>query len=775
VLSPVLAAGTLIGGPLVTIVATPQTAHATVAAGDVVFVQTVPGDNPYTIEQRASGGTLTNLSTSTLGSDFTPDVSPDGSRIAFMGQRPFTDQPANQGAALVVMNSDGSGQTTLIPTTTSPYQKSWLPVWSPDGTQIAYVEDTGSATYIAVRNADGSGYTRLTTGGFETNPSWSPTKVSGHYRIAYESDTGSIGGQIYIVNDNGTGAHSVTGSDTLTNDMAPVWSPTGNRIYFIGGGFAYFGSSDGFATTSVTRTQLSTVGGAATGDPAGHYKFAISADGSTLTYAAADGSGCTQVFTISTSTATTSQLTSTGCSLQNYSPTFVPAAWPPAPPSNSTATFSAPSSSDAYGTRQVTVNLSATGMLRFDAGWSTSSTTAPNTSYLQTITNLTSKKGPINFLGKYASGTTWNGGTQPDQDWYLWVRSVQSGGTANAWATPLKVHTPKAPIWVAVGDSFSSGHHEASDQPLCPTQADAAVKYLGKTISCAGGASYLPSNDPTPNDASASWVNTAVASYNSSTHAPSAWQISLGATGADGMPVYLIARSGAPTSQFGRSDLATPGTPTWASGDTQSAKLSLALYARYDSWNVASMTGGADDTNWTDVLANWYLANWSTPSVKPWAVSSGIANCPDANSVYNNLTVPDPGTGLTVSGLVQSNLQGMETVAVAASPGVRVLNIGYPNVTDSTGNSCYADSGSTKGTHSVVVELNGDHTYVSGANVRYVDLTASTSLGTSPVTGGYISTYRIYGYPHPTLGSGSGTGQSKVAATAIAMLTGTSW
>ena len=69
-----------------------------------------------------------------------------------------------------------------------------------------------------------------------------------------------------------------------------------------------------------------------------------------------------------------------------------------APPTNSSATFSGPSSSDKPYTRQVTVNLSPPAnkrFKRFELGWSTSSTTAPTTSYLQTITNMSTRKGPM--------------------------------------------------------------------------------------------------------------------------------------------------------------------------------------------------------------------------------------------------------------------------------------------------------------------------------------------------------------------------------------------
>jgi hypothetical protein len=148
---------------------------------------------------------------------------------------------------------------------------------------------------------------------------------------------------------------------------------------------------------------------------------------------------------VSSSGGTPTRLTSAAWDAADQYPMPVNAAWPPAPPSNSDVAVSAPSPSDAAFTRQITINLS--GIEKFQYGWSESNSTAPNTSYLQESTDLTHSKGTLNYIGKYSgSGTTWNGGTTPDSDWYLWVRTVTSG-TPNSWGTPLQVHTPKKPIY----------------------------------------------------------------------------------------------------------------------------------------------------------------------------------------------------------------------------------------------------------------------------------------------------------------------------------------
>jgi hypothetical protein len=411
----------------------------------------------------------------------------------------------------------------------------------------------------------------------------------------------------------------------------------------------------------------------------------------------------------------------------------VNAAYPATPPSNSTVTVAAPSSHDAPYTRQITIGLSSTGNQRFEYGWSTSSTTAPNTAYLQTSTDLTNRKGTLNYLGKYSgTGTTWNGGTLPDQDWYLWVRSVKTTGVANAWGTPLKVHTPKTPIWVGVGDSYSSGHHQDTNEPYCPNAADAPL-YPGNPVCGINGAPHVLPNDPT-----FSWVTRAVAAYNSdsSLHIPAAWRMS----------ARVIAVSGMATSSFGPSGT-TPGTTAWASSG-QAGQLSVLLYASTSSWNVMSFSGGANDTPWADMLKNWYI-NHFTASYAPWSVPDGdTSNCPDTEAIYQSLLSTDPISGQTFDNIIRANLGGLVTVANRASSGVRIINAGYPYVvnSDSPCSANWTSNGSLHhGVVAVIDRLNADHTAITGPNVKYLDL--SGLFGSfNPLP--YIQQTSLYGYPH---------------------------
>jgi TolB protein len=126
---------------------------------------------------------------------------------------------------IYVMNADGSGITRL---TTDPAAE-WNPVWSPDGTQIAFVKGE-SEVEVFVMKADGSGVQQVTAteGGSGFAPSWSPdgTKIA-FGSIQYE-DWG-----IFAVNADGTNERPLLFDNSIyaTN---PVWSPDGNLIVFTG-------------------------------------------------------------------------------------------------------------------------------------------------------------------------------------------------------------------------------------------------------------------------------------------------------------------------------------------------------------------------------------------------------------------------------------------------------------------------------------------------------------------------------------------------------------
>lgn len=100
------------------------------------------------------------------------------------------------------------------------------PTWSPDGSRIAFVSDRGGSPAIYVMSSGGGGVRRISSGGYSTDPSWSPNPEVN--KIAFVKVEGSA--NIYTVNPDGSGEKRLTtGSGRNEN---PAWSPDGRYIAF---------------------------------------------------------------------------------------------------------------------------------------------------------------------------------------------------------------------------------------------------------------------------------------------------------------------------------------------------------------------------------------------------------------------------------------------------------------------------------------------------------------------------------------------------------------
>jgi RTX calcium-binding nonapeptide repeat (4 copies)/WD40-like Beta Propeller Repeat len=119
------------------------------------------------------------------------------------------------------------------------------PVWSPDGTKIAFatVDPGDIATSLEVVNADGTGLHTVFSGPNQNvNPAWSPDGRT----IAFETDV-TFRFRIWLVSVDGTNLRPLLPADPAADDRLPQWSPSGTRIAFIsnrehrigGAGFQY--------------------------------------------------------------------------------------------------------------------------------------------------------------------------------------------------------------------------------------------------------------------------------------------------------------------------------------------------------------------------------------------------------------------------------------------------------------------------------------------------------------------------------------------------------
>ena len=109
--------------------------------------------------------------------DFSAEWSPDNTRIAFYSLRDTEPgKPANR--EIYVMNADGSNVQRLTdspddPGTPANEALDAVPVWSPDGSTIAFHSDRSGDTEVYTINPDGTGLKRLThNAGFDGDCDW---------------------------------------------------------------------------------------------------------------------------------------------------------------------------------------------------------------------------------------------------------------------------------------------------------------------------------------------------------------------------------------------------------------------------------------------------------------------------------------------------------------------------------------------------------------------------------------------------------------------------
>ena len=194
--------------------------------------------------------TPTNTATKTATATATPIPSlalSSANKIVFVSTRDGNGE-------IYTMNADGTNLTRL----TNNSAGDGSPVWSPDGTKIAFVStrDAGNGE-IYVMNADGTKPTRLTTdAGYDTDPSWSP---DGRKLVFQSNPDGN--NEIYVINVEGTGQTNLT--NKAEADISPMWSPDGSKIAFasrrnVGGGYEiYVMNADGSNPTRLTNTAQS--------------------------------------------------------------------------------------------------------------------------------------------------------------------------------------------------------------------------------------------------------------------------------------------------------------------------------------------------------------------------------------------------------------------------------------------------------------------------------------------------------------------------------------
>jgi TolB protein len=172
------------------------------------------------------------------GINSSPAFSPDGRSIA------------------MTLSKDGNPEIYVLTLATGTLRRltrhagiDTEPTWSPTGRQLAFISDRNGSPNVFVMDAEGANVRPLTSGGFHTQPRWSPKGDA----ILYTARAG--GHDLWIVDASGSNARRLTGG--AGENQGGTWSPNGRHIAFQSnrnGRWQVFAMlADGTAQEPVTR------------------------------------------------------------------------------------------------------------------------------------------------------------------------------------------------------------------------------------------------------------------------------------------------------------------------------------------------------------------------------------------------------------------------------------------------------------------------------------------------------------------------------------------
>lgn len=148
-----------------------------------------------------------------VGINTAPAFSPDGKSIA------------------MTLSKDGNPEVYVLTLATGTMRRltrhagiDTEPTWAPTGRQLAFISDRTGSPNLYVMDAEGTSVRQLTSGGFHTQPRWSPKGDA----IAYTARQGIH--DIWLINVDGSNPRRLTGGGG--DNQGSTWAPSGRHLAF---------------------------------------------------------------------------------------------------------------------------------------------------------------------------------------------------------------------------------------------------------------------------------------------------------------------------------------------------------------------------------------------------------------------------------------------------------------------------------------------------------------------------------------------------------------
>ncbi len=148
-----------------------------------------------------------------VGINTAPSFSPDGKSLA------------------MTLSKDGNPEIYVLTLATGTMRRltrhagiDTEPTWAPTGRQLAFISDRTGSPNLYVMDAEGTSVRQLTSGGFHTQPRWSPKGDA----IAYTARQGPH--DIWLINVDGSNPRRLTGG--AGDNQGSTWAPSGRHLAF---------------------------------------------------------------------------------------------------------------------------------------------------------------------------------------------------------------------------------------------------------------------------------------------------------------------------------------------------------------------------------------------------------------------------------------------------------------------------------------------------------------------------------------------------------------